>query len=595
MTDIHVEVDGDDEGDGTAERPLRTLHAAQEAARARTARDGGAAVVIGDGVYALDRPLVFGPADSGGGDARVVYQARPGARPVLSGGQVVAGWERVDGDIWSAAVGPLSTRQVYLDGRRLRRTSGTVPAGTVRTDRGYRFPGDPPQWRNPFDVEFVYNINWTQMRGCVAAVDGHDVEMDQPWFDNARWHPMALADLPTRVENVFEWLPDQPGAWYLDTVEQRLYLHAPAGIDMEAARVVAGALESIVDVRGTPAGRVHDIVLRGLTFAHATWSMCFEGERGFAALQANLALTGDLPEYSEFTSPRWRGSMMPAAVRVSLADRVSIDDCRFTHLGAAALEVAAGCRDVEVVGSRFDDVSGTAVQIGNGQDHHPEPEREVRAVRVANNVFRDVALEYQGGAAVWAGYVADTTIAHNDLRDLPYSGVSVGWGWGVFDPTVMAGNAVICNRIERPVQVLLDGGGIYVLSAQPGMVIAGNVVMDQPSISGAIYLDDGTRYVTVEDNAVIGCGPRETPVLLIHDERVVADHDWGSFLFKGRDHVIRHNWWDRETDYSWSFLESGTTSDNHQVKSLDDVPRDLVEQAGLEPAYRDLLDEPPNV
>ena len=34
---------------------------------------------------------------------------------------------------------------------------------------------------------------------------------------------------------------------------------------------------------------------------------------------------------------------------------------------------------------------------------------------------------------ILAGYTDHTTIEHNKVYDLPYSGISVGWGWGLTD------------------------------------------------------------------------------------------------------------------------------------------------------------------
>ena len=50
-----------------------------------------------------------------------------------------------------------------------------------------------------------------------------------------------------------------------------------------------------------------------------------------------------------------------------------------------------------------------------------------------------------------------------------------------------------------------DGGAIYHLSADPGALIADNYVYDVPGGIG-LYLDEGSRYVTVRGNVVDGSG-----------------------------------------------------------------------------------------
>jgi len=47
-----------------------------------------------------------------------------------------------------------------------------------------------------------------------------------------------------------------------------------------------------------------------------------------------------------------------------------------------------------------------------------------------------------------------------------------------------------------------DGGGIYMLSNQPGTVIRRNHIHDNPGAPGGIYLDEGSGYIEIEANLV---------------------------------------------------------------------------------------------
>ena len=56
-------------------------------------------------------------------------------------------------------------------------------------------------------------------------------------------------------------------------------------------------------------------------------------------------------------------------------------------------------------------------------------------------------------------------------------------------------------------QVMADGGGIYTNGSQggslnDGQLIAGNVVLHQPNLSWAVYTDNGSENVTVRANVV---------------------------------------------------------------------------------------------
>jgi hypothetical protein len=92
---IVVSPSGSDTAPGTAARPLRTLAAAQPRARlAAQSRD--VTVLLRDGTYQQDTPLVFTAQDSGRPGHPVTWTAAPGEHPVVSGGIRVAGWSRQD-------------------------------------------------------------------------------------------------------------------------------------------------------------------------------------------------------------------------------------------------------------------------------------------------------------------------------------------------------------------------------------------------------------------------------------------------------------------------------------------------------------------
>ncbi|MFD4507518.1 hypothetical protein [Streptomyces sp. NPDC058457] len=177
-------------------------------------------VVLADGKHQLDAPLFFDSAvgDSATGGHTVSYQAAPGAHPVLSGGQQVTGWAQGAGGVWSASVpAGTDTRQLYVDGVRANRASGSAATTFTRTATGYTTSDTTlAGWGNISDVEFVYGVEWTQMRCGVASVSGTTVTMQQPCFDNSTKKQYGVnADLPTSVENAKELL-DRPGEFYLD-------------------------------------------------------------------------------------------------------------------------------------------------------------------------------------------------------------------------------------------------------------------------------------------------------------------------------------------------------------------------------------------
>jgi hypothetical protein len=140
--------------------------------------------------------------------------------------------------------------------------------------------------------------------------------------------------------------------------------------------------------------------------------------------------------------------------------------------------------------------------------YNPADARELCADDViSDNVFTDCAREDWGCVGIAAGYVRHVSIAHNDVSHLPYTGISLGWGWTKMT-NVMSDNNIIANRIRHIGTRLGDLGGIYTLSAQPGTVVADNSIEDiQPSIYVPdphhwfyLYTDEGSSGITVRDN-----------------------------------------------------------------------------------------------
>jgi hypothetical protein len=112
------------------------------------------------------------------------------------------------------------------------------------------------------------------------------------------------------------------------------------------------------------------------------------------------------------------------------------------------------------------------------------------------------------------GYTDSVVVEHNELRDMPYSGVTAGWGWDNVD-SALRDNVIRHNDIAGVLNLMSDGGGIYTLSKQPGTLIAENYVHDivRTPVHGAfnisgIYLDEGSNLITVRDNVLENTGDR---------------------------------------------------------------------------------------
>jgi len=94
-TEFHVVTNGNDTATGSATAPLRTIQRAAELAQP------GDVITVHAGVY---RERINPPRGGESDDKRITYQAAPGEKVVITGSEVVKGWERVNNDTWKVTL-----------------------------------------------------------------------------------------------------------------------------------------------------------------------------------------------------------------------------------------------------------------------------------------------------------------------------------------------------------------------------------------------------------------------------------------------------------------------------------------------------------
>jgi hypothetical protein len=591
QTTLYVAPGGSDNNPGTEAQPFATLEKARQAVRAINKNMAGdLVVVLRGGTYRLDKPFTLDAEDSGSGGHNIIYRAQSGETPILSGGKAVTGWQPDEKGRWKAPAPLENFRQLYVDGKRATRARGEKPAGLeFAGDNGYKTTAVAmADWKNPGDVEFCYQVVWAHTRCKVQSIkregDHAIITMLQPHFSNAKAKEgvnIANAEQVDRiyVENALELL-DEPGEWYLDRPAKTVYYMPHAGEDMTKVEVIAPAVEKLVELRGTLDRPVHNVRFEGVTFAHGSWLL--PSEIGLVDLQANFVLDWKKPYLRKdgLTAAHNEVLKSPANVVCHAAKSVCFDRCTFTHLGGAGLDIEFGSQDNVVSGCRFCDISGTGIQVGDvlKDDHHPDdPRKIVKNNAVVNNYIHDCGVEHFDSMGVFAGYTEGTVIAHNELASLPYSAISVGWGWGEEDagggapnyqqpfkydtPTPAKNNRIEYNHIHGAMSKTDDGAGIYTLGNQPGTIIRGNHIhhcknpTSKRGWSHGVYLDEGSGFIEVAGN-------------FIHDLTPIY--------------------------YNNNAQNRKATCKEHDnfFGGMSDEAKPVAEKAGLEAAYRDLLKAP---
>jgi hypothetical protein len=90
--------------------------------------------------------------------------------------------------------------------------------------------------------------------------------------------------------------------------------------------------------------------------------------------------------------------------------------------------------------------------------------------------------------------------------------VDPGGAGGYTTPSTSSNNQILNNTISYHMRGLLDGGAIYVLGAQTGSKMSGNVIDNQAGPYGNLYLDNGAQGFTVDQNVVRVHAKQDVPL-----------------------------------------------------------------------------------
>ena len=179
--------------------------------------------------------------------------------------------------------------------------------------------------------------------------------------------------------------------------------------------------------------------------------------------------------------------------------------------------VGLGTSQIEISGMYLHETGTNAITTGGIQAdaHHPSDPRMLNSDnRITENIFSSVARTFNSGVAIFVSYTTRSQITHNDVSNIPYSGICYGYGWGSNDaggspeyqrrglynyqpiyttPTTMHSGRITGNLINNFGLTHSDLGGIYTLSASPNTTISENWVFASPN-GAAIYNDEGSRF-----------------------------------------------------------------------------------------------------
>ena len=552
--EIWVSPSGKDTNIGTKSSPLATVQMAVRKARElRRLKDAtikdGIHIIVMNGTYYLNEPLFVRPEDSGTPDSPTTIEADTNAKPILSGGLEIKNWKKSTvainglkkGMVWEAdapvkAGEIINYRQLWVNGKKAVRAKST--AGT-KMDRILSWDSSTETCWIPFkdkSIKFepgmeMFITQWwaianLRIKNIEVVKDSARLSFEQPESRIQSEHPWPApwisknnGNSAFHLNNGISML-NEAGEWYLDKKKAKIYYIPRTGENMASAKVTVPVLENLVEVKGTIDSPVSHFQFKGISFQYSNWLR--PSQQGHVPLQAGMYLldayklkTPGTPNQASLENQAWVGRPR-AAVEVNFANNTLFESCSFEHLSSTGLDFNKGTNHNIVKGNLFKDIGGNGIALGVFSEeafeaHLPlnvKDEREICSNElIADNLITNVANEDWGCLGIAAGFIKNLTIEHNEISDVAYSGISMGWGW-THTENVMRNNKIIGNKIHHYAKHLHDVAGIYTLSSQPDSRIEENYIdkvynspyAHDPFLWLYLYTDEGSQHFTIQNN-----------------------------------------------------------------------------------------------
>src|SRR5581483_4512850 len=387
---------------------------------------------------------------------------------------------------------------------------------------------------------------------------------------------------------------------YFDRKANVIYYVPRPGEDLAKADIEVPVLEKLISAEGTKDNPVHNIIFSHLQFSYATWLQPSTSE-GFSEIQANVMITGKdgyatqglCKLVPDGKCPYGAWTKSPGNVSFLYDKNIQFLNDAFVHLGAAGLELGNGSQSDLVQGCVFTDISGNGLELGDIDLRLVTGGEITSENQILNNHIYEIADEYHGGVGIYVGYAQHTTIKHQQIDHVPYTAVSFGWG-GWPDKIQQAGQANFSQKnafghslIFNHMLLLADGGGIYTQGLtgpklSDGEKIYATIIRDQFGSGHGIYTDNGSCNITVDHNIILNTN----------------FDNWGSRhgnYYDGNDGKtfdpldVESNYWQQGTPDTSE--KNVIVKGNHIITAVSQGPASIVEKAGLQAEYKDILNQ----
>ena len=431
---IYVSPTGDDAGNGSMEKPFRTIGKATSEIRKLK---GERTVFLREATYRFSEPLIFTPEDGGDADCQLTIRAYPGEKVVFSGSIRLENlqWEPYKKGILKTPItgSPVMDMLVVNGEIRVQARYPNYDPHAIRfngTAADAISPERVKTWKNPAGgyLHAMHVRDWGDFHYRITDKDKKgNLMLEGGWQNNRRY---GISDKERMVENIFEEL-DAPGEWYYDATQSMLYYFPIAGENVHTAVFESPQIKRLIEIRGNRETPVKNITIEGIDLTQTV--------RTFMEAYEPL-LRSDWTIY--------RG----AAVILEGAENCILKNCNLYNLGGNAVFFSNYNKHCEVSGSHFTNIGASAVCfVGDANavrspsfEYHsfvpseqldrtpgPQSDNYPALCRAHNNLIHNIGLFEKQVTGVELSMCQSITVSHNTIYDTPRAGINISEGtWG---------------------------------------------------------------------------------------------------------------------------------------------------------------------
>lgn len=523
---VYVSPSGNDSWTGEQHKPFKSLHRALEE---NQKCPDTLFIQVASGDYLWDKPLDLSAKVT----CPVVVRGNKDNMPRFLGAIRIQQWEKCGDRMYRAYIPEVklygySFEQFFVNGKRaqLARTpdkdwfyvkgyeeypyvsgvrSANYATQKIKLDKQDLSSLSGLSAEELSDVRFRFYHKWdiTQKEVAYACPDSGFVYFHGGGMKP--WNPISQGS--RYIMYGYKAALDKPGEWFLDKSEGYVYYIPREGEDLSVAECFAPTLHQWIIAKGNRETLLKDIRFENLSFQYAAYSM---------------------PKFGN--EPMQAAATVEAAVELEYVKNIRFVNCEMLHTGGYAVWLKTACSDNVIDHCYLADLGAGGVKIGSPwyiNDSTLVCKRNV----VNNSIITHAGSELPCGVGVAVFHASDNRITHNEISDLRYSGVSVGWVWGynnsdavwtnvlMKDGTVdFAQTPLISQAVRNLVAYnhihhigwgeLSDMGAVYTLGESHGTRIVHNMIHDVLSYDyggWGLYTDEGSTGVEMSSNLVYRC------------------------------------------------------------------------------------------